>query len=296
VASGSQSLARGSVGDVGFSASSLGGSGGDAGFLAGVGTGIDRAEVQRSEGAGAEGAQRVERRDEGVGVLQEQAAGGGEREDGAQSAVEGFDLYLTVAREDGGALEREGEARGERQVVGVGEGDVVARRGVLRLAEQRDDGPRRGDGDGQREHAAIVQSDLRGEAVVDVDGGCGGGGGEREAQRGGVRFAVARGLGREDEVAEGELVDLVEARSGEEQGAVAGVEFDGGDVGGLGEGARGELVGAGLVVLLDGEMEVAGGEVVLLRQGEREPIRVVVIGVGLKGDVECRCRCRWDAR
>ena len=119
-----------------------------------------------------------------------------------------------------------------------------------------------------------------------MDGGRGGGGGEREAQRGGVGFAVAGGLGREDEVAEGELVDLVEARSGEEQGAVAGVEFDGGDVGGLGEGARGELVGAGLVVLLDGEMEVAGGEVVLLRQCKREPIRVVVIGVGLKGDVE----------
>jgi hypothetical protein len=94
-------------------------------------------------------------------------------------------------------------------------------------------------------------------------------GSERRSEVG-VGFAVAGGLGREDEVAEGELVDLVEARSGEEQGAVAGVEFDGGDVGGLGEGARGELVGAGLVVLLDGEMEVAGGEVVLLRQGERE--------------------------
>jgi len=82
--------------------------------------GVDGTEMEWTEGAGAEGAQWVECGDDGVGVLKQQAAGGGERENGAKGAVEGFDLYLAVAGEGRSALEGEGEALGERKVVGVG--------------------------------------------------------------------------------------------------------------------------------------------------------------------------------
>ncbi len=95
---------------------------------------------------------------------------------------------------------------------------------------------------------------------------------EGEAHRVGIDAA---GGGREDEVAEGELLYLCEAGAGDEQGAVAGVEFDAGDVRGLGEGAGGEIVGFGLAVLLDGEVKVAGSGGVLQREGEFEEVGVV---------------------
>jgi len=68
------------------------------------GCGEDGAHLQRTEGAGAEGAQGIERGDDGVGVLQEQAAGGSEGEDGAEGSVNGFDLDLAVAGEGCGGF------------------------------------------------------------------------------------------------------------------------------------------------------------------------------------------------
>ncbi len=55
-------------------------------------SGKDCAHMQSTEGARAEGAERVERGNYGVGVLQEQTAGGGQRKDGAERAVEGLDF------------------------------------------------------------------------------------------------------------------------------------------------------------------------------------------------------------
>jgi len=125
--------------------------------------------------------------------------------------------------------------------------------------------------------------------LVDLGGWCGSVGREGEGERVGLGGA-SRG---EDEVAEGKCGDLGEAGSGEDEGAVAGVNFDGGDVGGFGEGAGGEIVCFGLAVLLDGKVEVAGGDGVLKRQGELEEIGLIGLGCwgegdGEVGDTPCR--------
>jgi len=83
------------------------------GRVAAMSCGLDRedcAEVQWAESAGAEGAQRIKRCDDGVGILQEQAAGWCEGQDGAKRAVEGFYFDLAVAWEGCCALECEGKA------------------------------------------------------------------------------------------------------------------------------------------------------------------------------------------
>jgi len=66
------------------------------------------------------------------------------------------------------------------------------------------------------------------------------------------------------------------------------VNFGSGDVGGFGEGAGGEIVGFGLAVLLDGEVQIAGGDGVLERKGQLEEVGVVGLGVGREGDGEVR--------
>jgi len=104
--------------------------------------GVDSAEMEWAEGAGAEGTEGVERGDDGVGILEQQAAGGGEREDGAEGAVEGFDLYLAIAGEGCGALEGEGEALREREVVGVGQRDGLAGSGLNAFAQDGENGAR----------------------------------------------------------------------------------------------------------------------------------------------------------
>ncbi len=91
-----------------------------------------------------------------MGVLEEQAAGGSEGEDGAEGSIDSFDLDLAVAGEGGWGFEREGEGLGERKVVGVWKGDVAAGSGLDVFAEQRDDGARGGDDDGNGEAAAVA--------------------------------------------------------------------------------------------------------------------------------------------
>ena len=88
----------------------------------------DSAEMEWTEGAGAEGAEWIECGDDGVRVLQEQAAGRRECENRAECSVDGFDLHLAVAGERRGALEGEGEALREREVVVVGERNYLVRR------------------------------------------------------------------------------------------------------------------------------------------------------------------------
>ena len=207
---------------------------------------VDGAEAEGAEGAGAEGPQGIEGGDDGVGVLEDEAAGGREGEHGAEGPVEGLDLDLAVAREGIGALEGEGEQRREGKVIGVGEVDVGVGVGECRLAQQGDDRARRRATSGG-EDAAVAQSDVGGEVFADVGGRIRKRwpGGRSAGFRGGgvagwVSSEASRGRG-EDEVAEGELFDLAELGAGEEEGFVAGVELDGGDGGGLGEGAGGEL-------------------------------------------------------
>ena len=62
------------------------------------------------------------------------------------------------------------------------------------------------------------------------------------------------------------------------------MEFGVGDVGGLGKGAGGYFVGLGLVILLDGEVDVAGGELVLEREGKLDAVGLVRFGIGLERD------------
>ena len=268
-------------------------------FGGGVGGGLfvgvllrreDGADMQGAEGAGAEGAKRIKRRDDGVGVLKDEAAGGRESEDRAKSAVEGLDLDAAGAREGLRGLEREGQRGGEREVVGAGEGDGGRAGGLGALAEERHGRTRRGDDNRDGEGAAVVESDLCGEVVADLGGRYGCVGGQREAEGvgglGGLGGVAGSGWQRtEVEVAEGEAFDLVEAEAGEEDGAVGGMELHRVDVRGLGEGAGGELVGLGLTVLLDGEVEVAGGDVLLERKGEREQVGLLGGGRGLEADV-----------
>ena len=222
----------------------------------GFGVGVDGAQVQGAEGAGAEGTQGVKRGDDGARVLQQQAARRGESQDGAERAVEGLDFDLAVAGERCGCFEGEGDARGERDVVGVGEGDRGVGLGLRGLAEERDDRAWRGHDDRARERAAVAQRDDGGEMVVELGGRRWSIVGQCELQGVGLPRGVDHagdgggGLGAEGEVAEGEAGDLVESCPGDEQGLVAGVELDGGDVGGFGEGAGGEHVGFGLAELL----------------------------------------------
>jgi hypothetical protein len=79
----------------------------------------DGADVQGTEGAGAEGTERIERGDDGVGVLEKQAAGGSKCEDGAKGAIESLNFELAVAGKGGGAFECEGKQGGQGEVVGV---------------------------------------------------------------------------------------------------------------------------------------------------------------------------------
>ena len=85
---------------------------------------IDGAHAQGTEGAGAEGAQGIEGGDDGVGVLEEQAARGGEGQDGAERSVKGFDLDLTIAGEAVRTLEREREEGREGKIVLIGQVDI----------------------------------------------------------------------------------------------------------------------------------------------------------------------------
>ncbi len=71
------------------------------------------------EGAGAERTQRVQRRDDGVRVLQDQAARRGKRQHGAQRSVQGLDLDLAATWEAVRALEREGEQGSEGKIVRI---------------------------------------------------------------------------------------------------------------------------------------------------------------------------------
>jgi hypothetical protein len=69
-------------------------------------------------------------------------------------------------------------------------------------------------------------------------------------------FVSGGGYGREGEVAEGQLFYLGEVGTPEEEGFVAGVEFNASDVSGLGKGAGGDFVSFRLIVLLYGEVDV----------------------------------------
>ncbi len=62
------------------------------------------------------------------------------------------------------------------------------------------------------------------------------------------------------------------------------MKFDVRDLSGFGEGAGGELVGFGLVVLLDGQVKIAGAEVGLLGKRDGEQVRLIRFGV--RGEAE----------
>ncbi len=172
--------------------------------------GEDGAEAKGTKGAGAKGAQGIEGGDDGAGVLEDEASGGRQGEHRAQCAVDGFDLDFAVAREGVWALEREGQVRGEREVVGVGEANDAARDGGRGFADEADGRPGSRDDEGDGKGAAILEDDLRGEMVSGVRGGVRDDGSEAELQR--VRRCIfRRGGGAEDEVAEGELADLAQA-------------------------------------------------------------------------------------
>ena len=221
---------RGQADDVGQGEPVAGGRGvvlgvGGGGFLfrAGGGCGLgsrsvlggarreDRAHVEGTEGAWAEGAEWVEGSDDGVGVLEEQTAGGRQCEDGAEGAVEGFDLQLTVA---GGKLvgllmvkvrtELRARSSGFESVIVEPVGTVsVLRRSVMTgRAEEMVTGT--------DERTAVTQGEFGCEVVVDMGRGRGGVSKEGENCRMVEGSSVAAGYGREDEITEGELVDLCE--------------------------------------------------------------------------------------
>src|SRR5580658_3504015 len=136
------------------------------------------------------------------------------------------------------------------------------------------------------------------QVVSDPGGWCGRVRRQREAKRvgwlGGLCSVSSGGWKRtEVEVAEGEAFDLVEAQAGEEDGAVGGVKLHRVDVRGFGEGASRELVGLGLTVLLDGEVEVPGGDVLLERKGEREEVGLLGRRRGLEGNVLGAAGAAW---
>jgi len=118
---------------------------------------------------------------------------------------------------------------------------------------------------------------LGGELVAGVEGRGVGAEGEGEADGFfGCGFAWGDGVRGEDELVEGELLDLIEAGAGEDGGGVSGVEGEGGECGRLGEGFGGNGVGLGLAELPDDEVGVAGG------QGLERDFEVDVVGlVGL---------------
>jgi hypothetical protein len=66
----------------------------------------DRAKAERTEGGGAEGRKWVEGGEEGMGVLQDEFAGG-DGEGGAEGLVSVRDFELAGARERRDGLERE---------------------------------------------------------------------------------------------------------------------------------------------------------------------------------------------
>jgi hypothetical protein len=103
--------------------------------------------MESTEGAGTERAQWVKRGDDRMGILEEEAARWRQGENGAQGAVEGFDLKLAVAWERGRTFEGEGEERGRSQIIGVREGDGGFSRWRRRLAQERDYGAGGGDRD-----------------------------------------------------------------------------------------------------------------------------------------------------
>ena len=85
--------------------------------------GIDGAHTKGTEGAWAKRPQRIQRRNDGVGILQEQAARGRKGQDGARS-VERLNLELAITWEAIRALECEGEQRRERKIVRIRKVDV----------------------------------------------------------------------------------------------------------------------------------------------------------------------------
>src|ERR1700733_1000533 len=82
----------------------------------------DGTQTQRAEGGGAEGLEGIERGEQCVWVLQDQAAGG-DRECGAKGLVRVGDLTLGVAWEGWGGFQGEGGLRADGKVVLVGEVD-----------------------------------------------------------------------------------------------------------------------------------------------------------------------------
>ena len=136
----------------------------------------------------------------------------------------------------------------------------------------------------------VAEGDGGGEVFADLGRGDRRVGRKREVQgsgRGGVGcLCVVGGVGCgcEDQVAKVDLFDFAEPRAGDDECFIAGVKFNSGDGRGLREGARRELVGLRLIVLLDGEVKVAGREVMLERESECEDVRCVGFWLRLEGN------------
>ena len=247
--------------------------------VAGGAVGHDGAEAEGAEGGGSKGPEGVEGGEEGVVVLQNEAAGG-DAEGGVEALVSVGDLDGCVAGEGLGGFEREGELLVGGKVILVGEVDGVSFGLVDALAEQSDAGARRGDGDRQGEGAAVFEGDLRGEVFAGMELGW-----VEVIRKGELEVFFGCGVGvcrrwSEGEVVEDELLDLVEAGAGELGGDVSGVVGEGVQLGGLGVVGEADGVGLGDAVLLDGEVESAR---VVRRQGEGDVDGVGFVGSGLEG-------------
>ena len=169
--------------------------------------GGDGAEAEWAEGGGAEGLEGVEGAEDGVGVLEDEGAGG-EGELGAEGLVGVGDLYFGVAREGCGGFEREGQLLADGEVFVASEADggiggvthVAAEKGEVRPGEAY--------GDGEDDVAAVVERDGGAELFSGFESGSGGGVGEAKAESGlGVGGWLVCGGGR-GRRGEGKVIDL----------------------------------------------------------------------------------------
>ena len=155
-------------------------------------------------------------------VLQDEVAGG-DGESGVEGIVGVGYLELAGAWEGVGRLEGEDELLIYGEVILVGELDGAVARLHDGLAEEGYRGALRCDGDGKGEGSAIFEGETGGEVIAGAEFGGGGVGWQGQAERvaGGSRVGGGRcgvgGIGSwgEGQVGQSELLDLIEAGSGE---------------------------------------------------------------------------------
>ncbi len=212
--------------------------------------------MERAEGGGAEGFERVESGEDGVGVLEDKGSGL-DAQVGLETFVAVCDLDLGGAKEGCGGLEGEGEKQVGGEIVLIAELDGRVRDVSDALVEQREVGTRRSDGDGQGQRAAVLEGTAGGQLVACMEFGGGDAEGKGETERLGAG-GVGVGERGEGQVGEVELLDLIEAGSGEHGGGVVGVQFESFEGGRLRECVGGYADGLPVSVLMHDDIDGAG--------------------------------------